>query len=358
MITWPPASIVALLWMLTLLAITPMAGATEIRRPVLLVVPEAEPTRELFDELLPAVRARLSSLPVEVLEVGTAQPVEPQGALELARGAGALTVAWLAADGSRFSVLSPLLGVQPRQRTLEEMGESRISRCEAMAAMLHAELEVVLVQAIEMEAVAPEAVVPEAVVPDPVVPDPVVPEAVVPPKPPRLVIGSVGYTPVPLSADGPVLHGIDVNLGARFGRFIGVEMNADFTSPIRLELNDGEARVSRVPVRLLASVVFPADRFEPGIGLGGGLEFVQVRGLGYTPGDPEALSAMVSGGATAFFRARFRVSPWLAPFVTVGADYWVLKRSYQIGDETLASRDRLLLHLVVGVSVLLDVGSR
>jgi len=331
--------------LLLLLALVPpqLARTQPQVHPVLLLVPSDSPEPAAYDELLSAIKARLSTMPVEVLPLEMEREIDEDVALELAGMDDTWSVVWLSPDTRHFFLLTPQLAPQPQVRPLTGDGEDWVSQCEAMAAMLFSELKLVIARAsIPLEVLDIEAPPPEPVVEPPS-------------SRPLILIATIGYTPVPLSRAGPVIHGLSVGIGARLGPYFGLWSGVDITQQVPLGINEGQAQVSRWPLRAAATVTVPLGRFEPGVNIGAVLEIVRLHDLGYEMADPGALDPHLAGGISAEVSARYRLWPWLGPFLCAGADFFFIERSVTLGGTALVRRERVVFRLVAGISVLIDL---
>ncbi len=314
------------------LLLSASASAAAPTRPVLVLHPGHGQGDRYSADVLPAARAQLDGMPVDLQAVAVGGVLGPELAAQLAEQVDAWTVAWLAEDTDSVFLLSPSLGSEVRSRPLDPGVTSWVVKSEAVAAILRSELEAVVSQAVEVQARRAQARR-------------------------TLLALRVGYTPVPVSTEGPVLHGVDLGVGFRFGRHLGFELGASITSPIPLGIEDGKGEMLRVPLRFSVTGSLPVGRFEPSLALGLALEVLQVTGLSFEPADAAALVPLVTPGLSANIQARYRVLPWLAPFVLVGVDVLVRDQVVVRDGVTLVHRDRAVLQAAVGVSFLVPVGA-
>jgi hypothetical protein len=356
------------------------AQAADADRPVLLLHPGGENIARYTDDLVPAVAARLSTMPVAVQGVVVDGPIDEKRARREAEERGAWTVAWLTPAEDSLWLLSPTVGAPAHVRTVDDTGPSWVALCEAVASMLHAELNVLLVAAppwspptedavAEEDAASPEGVtddettpVDESVAAEPESasndPSPAATEeddTEPPRRSPAQFVLRLGYTPIPVTTTGPVLHGLDAGVGFQPVPWIGAEVGISLTNPVPIE---GVGTVSRVPIRASAVGTLPLGRFEPSLSLGLLLEVLQVRGLSFLPEDAASIAPLVTPGLAVEGRAAVVPLPWLKPYLSVGIDAHTRSQEVVLHDVVIAQRDAVLLRASVGVAFVLPPGTR
>lgn len=283
-------------------------------------------------ELLLAVQAHLSSLDV-VIELALLEETEGGDvAMGGATERSALCVAWLSPDLASLTLMTPTLGNQVRVRQLPSDDEGWLSRCDVIATVLHSELGA-LITPVSTEAPPAEPEEPRARVVS-------------------AVLLSVLWDPYVMSSDGPFLQGVAVGIGIELARRVTFRASMGLVEPVALEL--GDAKLGRWPGRISVAVLLPRERLELELEIGVLLDVWKVLALGYEPADASAGQAHLDAAVAPAGRVRYRVAPWLAPFVEVGADIYPQRRTFAMGDEPLVGRDPALLRVGVGVTFLLE----
>ena len=304
---------------------------------MVILAPADEARGAAYIDLQLAVWAHLSARPVTVIIRGLEEPLDGEVARRVVDETGALSVAWLSDEGRTFRFLTPGLDPRPRTRVIPGDEEPWISRCEVMATVLHADVEQRLVE------------LDDAPTPTPVEEEPSGPQV--------WFVAGVGYAPALMSAPGgPFLQGLGIGAGAQIGRHFGFRAGVDLVQSRALGVPDSNAWLARMPIRLEATGVVPAGRFDLGLNLGGVVEITEVRDLDYEPADERAKVPQVAAGLSGALHARVRVLPWFAPFLLVGADFYFANLEWMLSPDVLLRRDPIVLRLTVGVSFL--VGSR
>lgn len=330
----------------------PAAGQTDAARPVLLLTPaDAQLMTPPHDDLLQALTARLAALAIPVLPRERPDHFDDTAIAELAAQQAAWSVLWLSDDGSQLFVLTPELGDTVRARPLTGLGDTWVSKYEAVASVIYGEIQLAMTQAtLAEQAPAPPDVEPE--------PDETGSGSDETGRGPAVSLTlSLGYAPTPLSAGGPVIHALALGAGVWIGPYLGVQANVDLSARIPLDANGGQASAGRWPVRLALAGRLSLGRFEPGGRVGAVVEVLRARDMGMTPADPDALGAHLDIGLALALRAVYRVLPWLAPSVGVGVDLFALDRRFLLEGDVLLHRPRAVIRLVVGLTFVLDVSA-
>ena len=270
-------------------------------------------------------------------------PVEGDIDVDQARRAhalsGAIAVAWLTPWQDRLFLYIPALDEQPRQRPLPPPSEGWTAVSQAAATMKASELQPLLV-AVDVPPV-------EVVEPDEIEPEPVPVE----PRPPGEGSFAAGYAPTLLSAQGPLLHGLGLRVTWLFEGRVGVHAGLDLCQPADLDPVDG--RVVRWPLRIGASAALDLGRgFDLLASLGAVLDVWHVRGLDYTPDDRRATQPNVDGALAWSGAVRYRVLPWLAPYVGLGGVAYFQPLEFQRYGDPVLQRDAVNLGFELGVAVL------
>lgn len=309
---------------------------------VVLVAWEPAPTQPM-DELVAAVQVSLAELRLPV--VGVEQPgLDVAAARQLARELHAHTVVWLSPDHSEVLLLSPALDADPVRRPLTEVQGSWGATCAAVATITEHEV----LAAIEAVNRVPEpAPPPPEAVPEPELNPTGAASILAPPAAPASGSLRLGYTPVPLSEGGQVLHGVELAGGVRFGRFVGVEFGASITTAAVLEES---AAASRLPLRLVAVGTLPLRVVDLSLGLGVGVELVQPVVSG-TLVDSSVGELQASPLFVGSVRVAARVTPWFAPFALIGLDATADALEFTRHDELVARRDAVVLHASFGIQL-------
>ncbi len=334
----------------------PTAALAQAGTPTLrILVTAGQESEDPYLDLLTAVRARLGvlSMPAELQPVS--QAPDPQIAWQTARETNALSVAWLSPDHTQLFFLTPILGSDLRVRDLPDVSEGWVSRCEVVAAVLHAELEQVVGPAgerlrdIEVE-VPEERPAPAGKVVMPV-----------------SLVFSGGYVPTQIQLGQPILHGGQLAIGVRPGRLFEFQLGLDLGQPAPLDAESatlGErARIERWGFRLGAALRWrAAPPVEFSGWLGALLDLWTIKDLGIEQSDPRDLQTKLDGAASALVQAQFWPAPQRAPilsfFVRGGADVHFQDRSYEFERphaETLLVRDRITPRLVCGLRLSVDL---
>lgn len=320
-----------------LLALVFLAGALPARadaRRVVLGVPSGILDEASQAQLLLAVQAHLSSLDVVAelapFDVTAGGDVALGGATEQA----ALCVAWLSPELDELTVLTPTLGQQVRVRRLPPGDEGWLSRCDVIATLLHSELGALI----------------SHVAADPEPDEPLEPAAR--PRVAATVLLFARWAPFVMSSDGPFLQGVAVGAGVELARRVTFRASMGIVQPADLDL--GGAKLGRWPGRVSVALLIPRENLELELELGALLDVWKVLALGYDPADEEVAGAHLDVAIAPAGRVRYRVTPWLAPFVEVGADIYLQRRTFAMGESVLVARDPALLRVGVGVTFLLE----
>lgn len=303
----------------------------------------------LYADLLLAVQARLVVLSIPATLEPVDQAADQQIAWQIARETWALSVAWLSADQTQLYFLTPVLGPQLRVRALPDASEDWVSRCEVVAAMLHAELEQVVGPAgerlPELETEAPT---------DQPEPDDAAPAM-------AALFLSGGCVPTSVNQDLPVLWGGQVAVGLRLGQRFEAQFGAEYGQPIPLDLTE-QSRVARWGLRLGAALrIRLAAPVEVAPSLGVLLDLWTIRGdLGFVPPDSAVLQTQEDFAVSALLQLQLWPAPARAPrlsfFVRGGADFHTQGRSYWENRENLlVTRDGITPRLVAGIRITLDL---
>lgn len=311
---------------------------------MLILAPAEEVRAETYIDLQLAVWAHLSARPVTVVIRGEDGPIDTELARRVVDDTGALSVAWLEDERRTFRYLTPGLAAEPRTRAIPGDEEPWVSRCEVMATVLHADVEQRLV---ELDAAPPPRAEPP-------------PPAEEEPRPPVLFVAAAGYAPVLMAAPrGPFLQGVSLQAGAQRGRRLpfqpGFRAGLDWTESRALGAPGSEAYLARVAFRVEATGVFPVGIVDLGGHLGAVLELTEVRGLEYPVEDTRAEGPRFWPGASAAFLVRVRVTPWLAPYLLLGADVFFKATEWRLEDPALLllRRDPVVPRGTVGLTLLL-----
>ncbi len=313
------------------------AHATSIRR-VVLGVPTGVLDQASQAQLLLAVQAHVSSLGVIVEIASVEGSLDGAVAMAQATEKSALCVAWLSPELDHLTLMTPTLGEQVRVRELPKEGDGWLAKCDVVATLLHSELATLI---------GPVSVPTESGVTAPPVAEP-------PPRKrvPVAMLLSVRWAPFILSSEGPFLQGVAVGAGVEIARRVTVTAGMGVVQPVDLEV--GEARLGRWPGRVAVSLLLPRDNLELELELGVLLDVWRVLELGYAPAEEGAGDTHLDAAVAAAGRVRYRVTPWLAPFIEVGADIYAQRRTFALYDTTLLARDPALLRLGVGVTFLME----
>ncbi len=320
-----------------LLALVLLGGPHPARadeRRVVLGVPAGILDEASQAQLLLAVQAHLTSLGV-VVEIAS---FDLTGGSDVALGGAteqaALCVAWLSTDLDELTLMTPTLGQQVRVRPLPASDEGWLSRCDVIATLLHSELG---------SLISPAAV--DAAADEP-------PEADPRPRISAAVLLSARWAPFVMSSDGPFLQGVAVGAGVEIARRVTFHVSMGLVQPADLEL-DG-SKLGRWPGRVAVALLIPSERLELELEIGALLDVWKVLSLGYVPADEGAAAAHLDVAIAPAGRIRYRVTPWLAPFLEVGADVYPQRRTFAMGEAVLVARDPALLRVGVGVVFLLE----
>jgi len=294
-----------------------------------------------------ALEAHLRIYDVVVLLEGATHPGADIAAV--AARYRATAVVWLEDGDQRFGVLAPGLSSHPSLRHIPDTGEGWAARCEVMAAVLLSELSPLLA--------GPQ--------PGPLRPtgdalaDPPVGEVdggQSRTKPAVNGSASMAYAPTILAAEGPVLHGLALGLGLRFGRHLEFGLGFDAAQPARLDALGDDAALARWPVRLVVRGLLSAGSVEIGVGAGAVVEPWQVRGQDVQPAIAQIASVHVDAALALALRLRVVALPWLTPFADFGVDAFPGPNRYRLGGDVVLERAAVQPRLVVGVA--LWIGAR
>lgn len=320
-----------------LLALALLGGPHPARaddRRVVLGVPAGVLDEASQAQLLLAVQAHLSSLGVVIELASFDLTGGSHVALGRATERAALCVAWLSTDLDELTVMTPALGQQVRVRPLPASDEGWLSRCDVIATLLHSELG---------SLISPVAVDPELTEPSETDPRPRIPMA---------ALLSVRWAPFVMSSDGPFLQGVAVGAGVELANRVTFHVSMGLVQPADLDL--GGAKLGRWPGRVAVALLIPREKLELELEIGALLDVWKVLSLGYDPDDEEATAAHLDVAIAPAGRIRYRVTPWLAPFVEFGADVYMQRRVFAMGESVLVARDPALLRVGVGVTFLLE----
>jgi len=285
------------------------------------------------------VQAHLGSLPVQVVtrEVEHLPDVQVAG-LTNEEGDYPLLAAWLSADDAFLLTLVPPLDRAPRVRRLRDGDVTWLARCDAIAVMLRSELEPLLA---ESGFVAPE---PE---------EPVEPPAPLPRAPDVELALSFGYAPAVLSVEGPYLHGMSASLGVLFVGHLAFSVALGLGQGAHLDPLGDRARLGRWPLRVgigAQAALGPVDLLGD---LGLVLDIWRLMDLAYVPMDAAALGTGIDVAFSPAVTARFRILPWLAPYLTAGVDLYPRSRLFLLQQEALLQRDAVVPRIGAGIAILL-----
>ncbi len=369
-------------WMFAAIALVGLgvAAPTGVARAgtahtVYLLAPGDPEGADDYRELWRAVQAHLTALPVSVRLMTVDEAVDDALALDLARDTNALLVAWLSADRDKVHHLVPAQGDRGQSRDLGGAGEGWLDRCQVVAAMIHAELgdlEVLQQATLEPENTESPGEASESS-DQPETGPPVVDPAETAPavtgndelaRPPgdggssprrtraHLLI-SAGYTLFRPSSAAAALHGVGFGLGLRVGRHVGIHAGADLGQATPLAIDGGDGRIVRWPVRLSVTGEVALGRLDLTGRAGILLDVSRVTDLSFSPGDTTALDNRLDLGLALGVEARFRILPWLAPFVAAGLDLYDGNRTYELSSQPVASRGAAVPRLVLGATWIL-----
>lgn len=326
-----------LLGLLLTLTASPATASGSIRR-VVLGVPDGVLDQASQAQLLLAVQAHVSSLGVIVEMASVEGSMDGATSLAQATETSALCVAWLSPELDRLTLMTPTLGEQVRVRDLPAEGDGWLARCDVVATLLHSELATLIGPVTIPTEFGGTATTTEAPAPRK--------------RTPVAMLLSVRWAPFILSSEGPFLQGVAVGAGVEIARRVTVSAGMGVVQPVDLDVD--EARLGRWPGRVAVSVLLPQNSLELELELGVLLDVWRVLDLGYEPAEEGAGDTHLDAAVAAAGRVRYRVTPWLVPFIEVGADIYAQRRTFALYDATLLARDPALLRVGVGVTFLVD----
>ena len=340
-----------------------------LSRSVYLLTPASGGDWSRLGELVRATQARLAAYPVTIRLLGVDARPDATAAGRLAAETGALSVAWLDAGGSTFHVMTPLLGGEVTTRALSGEDGSWLGQCQAMAAILHAELAPLLTgpladagrTQVDDAADAPgdSAMDPGASdagdgASDAAAGDPAgAPAAEDPPSPARPQVAALVLAAFALSRPDPgmgAVPAVDLAGGVRIGRHAELRAGARLGSPAPLELAGANARIARWPLRVVAGARVPIGPVDLAGEIGTVVDLWRLRDLDADPADPSVPGTHADLGLTAAFVVAVRAAAWFAPFAAVGVDAFGERVAFVLRDQTLAERGAIVPHLRVGVA--------
>ena len=329
--------------------------------PVLYVLTSGDLERAPdYEELRQTLGAHLTALDVDVRVLTVDGDVDADLARRIVAETSALAVGWIGPDV--FHLLTPALGPDPRTRALEGAGTDWLQRCQAIAAMTHAELEPVLdppapPPPAEDGAAGGETPAPDEREPPPAEAEPTPEVGGLAEEEPRprtwAVMAGVGYTLARPGIGASPLHGVGLGLGARFGRNVGVLVEFDLTQAVPLTGGGDQARIARWPLRISLGGEVAVKRVDLVGRVGVALDISRVRGLDLAPADPAVVELRTDLGIAAAIEVRLRVLRWLAPFVAGGLDLHTGALAYELAGEEIGRRGPVVPRLHAGVTWIL-----
>ena len=341
------------------LTLAASAARASTPRVVYVLAPGDLEQAAAYEELRQTLGAHLTGLEVGVRLLTVDGVIDGALATQIVAETSGLAVAWITPDD--FHLLTPALGAEPRTRSLAGAGGEWIERCQAIAAITHAELEPVFEvppapSPLEEGVVEVAPVVAEPVVEDgiPADPEPATTDdaTVTHPATQRswAVLASVGYTLARPGVTAAPLHGVGLGLGARFGRHVGVRLGLDLSQTLPIVDAGEQARIARWPLRLSVSGEAAVRRLDVVGRAGLVVDLSRVRELGFEPADPAVVGVRADLGLTLAAELRLRVLPWLAPFIAGGLDVHTAALAYELGGEDVARRGAVVPRLMAGVA--------